>query len=153
MKNEKFFSVRKKSAFTLIEILVVIGIIAILIGLGSVSYSTAQKKARDARRKGDIQAIQNAFEQYYSICGFSYPVTATGDVPATVDCADPAQTIMSAVPTDPLGSAYTVIAADSGGASYTICPPVVRTEGGVSYRMEAENCTSTGNECCLSQVQ
>jgi len=40
-----------KRAFTLLEILVVIGIIAILVGLGSVSFSTAQKKARDTKKR------------------------------------------------------------------------------------------------------
>ena len=142
-----------KKGFTLIEILVVVGIIAILIGMGTVSFSTAQKKARDARRKADMQAIQNSFEQYYSICGFSYPVTGTGDVDTTIACADPVQTIMETVPTDPLGDAYAVVVADANGSTYTICPPVVRTEGGTSYRMETESCTSTGNECCISQVQ
>ena len=34
--------------------------------MGTVSYSTAQKKARDATRRGDMKAIQNALEQYYA---------------------------------------------------------------------------------------
>ncbi|NCO89124.1 type II secretion system protein, partial [Candidatus Roizmanbacteria bacterium] len=40
-----------KKAFTLLEILVVIGIISIMVAMGTASYSTAQKKARDAKRK------------------------------------------------------------------------------------------------------
>ena len=55
-----------KKGFSLLELLVVISIIAILVGLSAVSYSTAQKKARDARRRGDMRAIQAAYEQYYA---------------------------------------------------------------------------------------
>lgn len=52
--------------FTLIELLVVITIIGILATLGAVSYSTAQRRGRDARRIGDMKAISNAQEQYFA---------------------------------------------------------------------------------------
>jgi len=51
-----------KSGFTLIELLVVIAIIAILSIVGLTAYSGAQKGARDARRKVDIDAVVNAYE-------------------------------------------------------------------------------------------
>ncbi len=56
----------KRKGFTLIEILVVITIIAVLTAIGVISYSSMQKNARDARRKGDMKTLQNALEQYYS---------------------------------------------------------------------------------------
>ena len=59
---------QQRKAFTLLEMLVVIGIIAVLLGMGALSYSTAQRKARDAKRKLDISAVKNAMEQYYSLC-------------------------------------------------------------------------------------
>ncbi len=55
-----------EEGFTLLEVLVVIAIIGILIAMGVASFSTVQKKGRDAKRMGDIKALQNAFEQYYS---------------------------------------------------------------------------------------
>jgi len=63
---------RGKSGFSLVELMVVVSIIAILMALGSVSYTTAQKKARDASRRGDMRSIQNAMEQYYVANG-EYP--------------------------------------------------------------------------------
>ncbi len=61
--------------FTLFELLVVISIIAIITAVGVASYSSAQKRARDARRKQDMQAIQKAFEQYYASNDSVYPDT------------------------------------------------------------------------------
>lgn len=68
----------KKLAFTLLELLVVIGIIGVLVAIGSVSYSTAQKKARDAKRQGDLHAFQNAIEQCYSVNSSVYPIIGGG---------------------------------------------------------------------------
>jgi prepilin-type N-terminal cleavage/methylation domain-containing protein len=111
-----------KKAFTLLEMLVVVGIIAVLIGLGISSYSTAQKKARDAKRKSDLKAIQNALEQYYSICGYSYPAPSSGYVPTAITCINPATTIMSTVPVDPkTGTRYTM--SQTSSSDYTICSP------------------------------
>jgi len=97
---------RFKSAFTLLEMLVVIGLIGILVGMGALSYSTAQKKARDSKRKLDIGAIKNAMEQYYSLCNGSYPAAVSGRVPSTIQTAAPPTcssetTIMESTPTDP----------------------------------------------------
>src|SRR3989338_1467070 len=64
---------RKSFGFSLLELLVVISIVTILITLAMSSFATAGKKGRDAKRKSDIKEIQNALEQFYSVCGFSYP--------------------------------------------------------------------------------
>lgn len=53
-------------AFTLLELLIVVGLIGILISVGTVAYTAAQKKSRDSRRKSDLKAVQNALEQYYA---------------------------------------------------------------------------------------
>ena len=63
---------KNRSGFTLLELLVVISIIGILIAIGSAAFSTAQKKGRDARRRADIKALQDGFEQYYSENDGSY---------------------------------------------------------------------------------
>ena len=53
-----------KRGFTLIELLVAISIIAIVSSIGFVSYSQAQKLARDGKRKQDLRAISTALELY-----------------------------------------------------------------------------------------
>lgn len=55
----------KKSGMTLVEILIVVGIIAILATIALVFMGNTQVfKGRDARRKGDIKKIQVALEEY-----------------------------------------------------------------------------------------
>jgi len=123
------------AGFTLLEMLVVIGIIAVLIGFGAVSYSTAQKKARDAKRKTDLKAIQSALEQYYSTCQdsrFSYP----GSIAGGITCTTPAITFLSSadMPKDPKSnSSYTYSLA---AGVYTLCAPnspPLETESVASY--------------------
>lgn len=65
MMNKHFFSTSKKG-FTLIEILLVIGIIAVLATVVIVSLDPATRfqNARDARRLADIQSILSAVQQY-----------------------------------------------------------------------------------------
>lgn len=81
---EKYSMKLFKSGFTLIELLVVISIIAILAAVSAASYSTAQKKARDTKRKSDIEQIRTALEMYRADNG-GYPSGAGGGVTVTID--------------------------------------------------------------------
>ncbi len=67
---------RNSTGFTLIELLVVISIIAILIAVATVSYTNAQQKGRDNKRKSDLKAVQQALEIYFQQ-NAKYP-TGTG---------------------------------------------------------------------------
>lgn len=108
-----------KKGFTLLEMLVVIGIISILLGLGAVSYSTAQKKARDAKRKDDLKKIQNALEQYYSICGYQYPTPVSNSFTA-IYCISPTTTILPTIPVDPKTTTpYPCFSCDN--SAYKLC--------------------------------
>lgn len=53
---------KTKRGFTLIELLVVISIIGILAAFIVASFTTAQQKARDSKRKADLDAIKKALE-------------------------------------------------------------------------------------------
>jgi len=98
----------KNKAFTLLEILVVIGIISVLVSMGIASYSTAQKKARDAKRQSDLKGAQQIMEQCYSVNSFVYPtISGTGTITAT--CPAPNASITFSIK-DPL---------DTGTYKYT----------------------------------
>ena len=57
---------KKQQAFTLVELIIAMAIIAILTGLTIRYFGTVQNKTRDSRRKQDIQAIASALEMYYN---------------------------------------------------------------------------------------
>ena len=60
----------KKTAFTLVELLVVVSIIIILIGLTSSGVLVAIKKAKQSRAKTEIMNILTAVKLYHSEVGF-----------------------------------------------------------------------------------
>jgi len=53
---------KKKKGFTLVEMLVAATIAALLAAVGLVSYRTANRNARDARRKADLEQVRAAME-------------------------------------------------------------------------------------------
>ncbi len=61
-----------KKAFTIIEMLVAIAIIAVLAVLVAVSLQQTRKSSRDAKRLADIKQIQLALESFYDSWG-EYP--------------------------------------------------------------------------------
>jgi prepilin-type N-terminal cleavage/methylation domain-containing protein len=56
---------KNRRGFTLIEIMIAISILAILATIGMTTYSQAQLRGRDAKRKQDLRAISTALELYY----------------------------------------------------------------------------------------
>jgi general secretion pathway protein G len=66
---------RRRKGFTLVELLVVMGIIAALAMIGGAAYISAQKRGRNARRLADIQQIRTALEMYRTDNGY-YPKEA-----------------------------------------------------------------------------
>ena len=67
-----------KSGFTLLEILLVVGIIAILAGIviSAINPSRQLAQARNTERVSDLRQINNALQQYYIDHG-SYPASLT----------------------------------------------------------------------------
>lgn len=134
---------KKLKGFTLLELVVVIGIIALLISIATVSYSAAQKRTRDTRRKADLNAMKDALEQYYSATSFVYP---------TGDCTLAKTYLKSGWPVDPGTYTYTGTS-DCVAASYCICAQLETAGGG---NASAANCTSWANNgayYCVSNLQ
>jgi len=137
----------KKHGFTLLELLIVIGLIGILVSISAVSYSSAQKKTRDSRRKSDIKAIQNALEQYYADNNGLYPSVSYNNLavqylPGTTK------------PSDPKTSCYykQTVNTTSG---YTICADLEGV-GTFNCSLTCSGVTGSGcldNDFCVSNLQ
>ena len=56
---------KRTSAFTLIELLIVIAIILIVIAIAMPNFLEAQVRAQVIRVKGDLHGLSTAMEQYY----------------------------------------------------------------------------------------
>jgi prepilin-type N-terminal cleavage/methylation domain-containing protein len=124
MKLYNFKIKTNHSGFTLLEILLVVGIIALLAGIVIVAINPARQLAqvRDTERKSDIKQIDGAITQYYIDNG-SYPpgldsstateVCNTGSLSTTTDPGNPfdcgslidltylVPTYLTAIPADP----------------------------------------------------
>ncbi len=101
--NSKFQIPNSKSGFTLIELLVVISIIGILATLMISRYGMAEKSARDAERKSDLNQYRIALENYAVKAGGVYPAYPTVVDPSnpTGLCGKLQPNYLSACPQDP----------------------------------------------------
>lgn len=133
---------KRKFGFTLLELLVVISIIGILMAMGAVAFSVAQKKGRDARRVSDMKAIQNAFEQYNAQNGGSY--NASSSVMASG--------VSFTMPLDPKTNlAYT----ESGfsTSAYCVCADVEDDKGNSTSSACAFANAGTRTHFCVKNLQ
>jgi prepilin-type N-terminal cleavage/methylation domain-containing protein len=122
--GSKVYLFMKKSApgFTLVELLVVIAILAILSLIGITLYGDVQKKSRDGKRIGDINAIADALEAHY------------GDSTCTPYCAVATTWFTGGVvPSNPSpgGAAY-VLTGTLPGLSYVYCASLEKGNGNYS---------------------
>lgn len=136
---------KKNQGFTLIELMVSISIIAILTALATISFSAAQKKARDARRAEDMKIMQLAAEQYAAQSGGVYPGTTA--VPWTVA----GQNVLEAIPQDPkAGSSYTMTI---GTTNYCICATMENPQAGNASNATCTFTGGTGPYFCAKNQQ
>lgn len=77
--KELLASKRFQVGFTLIELLIAVALVAILVTLGAVSYSTVARNSRNADRKADFAKIRQALEEYHADHG-AYPNTGGAHV-------------------------------------------------------------------------
>lgn len=126
----------------MLELLVVIGIIAILVSIATVSYNSAQVRTRDSRRRGDLTAVRDALEQYYAANSFVYPA-------APLSCSAASGYLKGTWPTDPGTYTYTQ---SCTATTYCIC---VQMEASVGGNSSDNICTWTagGGYYCVANQQ
>jgi|SRR3972149_153773 len=102
--------------FTLLELLVVISIIGILAGLTLVSFTGAQRQARDTQRQSDLKQYQNLLEVHATNRRGLYPSKITNPVRLDQLCGDPL--LATGCPRDPSTPTYEYyyISDGSGGS-------------------------------------
>lgn len=96
-------------AFTFIELIVVVTIIAVISVVGAVSYSSANKKSRDARRISDLEKMRISLEMMRQV-GVTYPASANNLVP----------TYLQSLPLDPKSNAVYWYTAGTNNYTYTL---------------------------------
>lgn len=88
---------RKKNAFTLIELLIVVAIVAILALFAIYTFQKQLMKARDGKRKADLNKISIIFEDYYN----DHQRYPDADALSTCD-GNTLKPYLNSIPCDPL---------------------------------------------------
>lgn len=127
-------SLRDFRGFTLVELLVVIGIISILATILLLQLGTARAKSRDAKRIADINQVRSAIEQFFDDNG-TYP---TGnDFGTAPNLLFPKY--LSSVPKDPLTPGCANIYSGNGCYGYAVNALAAATKYQVWAELEVSN--------------
>ncbi len=134
---------KHKLGFTLIELLVVISVIGVLISIVAVNFTTAQKQARDSRRKQDILAIQNAMEQYFATSGTAEYPDGTNNALAFE---------AGSIPEDPKSPSMSYDWGTQTTSSYCICAELETSQGNsIGVGCNWDDTASADHFCVTSQ--
>ena len=118
---------KNKRAFTLLELMVAMGIIAILAAMSVFGISIVQRSLRNTTRRKALEDLNLAINQYYESRG-TYPASGVGGLVLYSDRAEiDGETVVqysgAATPID------SVLPTNSDGAQYCYIP------SGASYRL------------------
>ena len=122
--------IKKQEGLSLIEGLVIVGIIGLLGTLAAVALDSARERARDAKRLADVVRVQAALELYFNDNN-SYPVveeatalgeTATGCLSSSgfeASCDASSETVyMDPVPSTPEDGTQDLVACSNVASAY-----------------------------------
>lgn len=121
---------KKFLGFTLVELLIVMAIIGILTMIGAGNFTSARIKARDAKRKSDLETIAKSLEAYVNDHN-RYP---SSTVNGTIQCTTASECAWGSEFSDDNGTVYAARLPEDGvgGASYTY-----NSSSGNSYSLYA----------------
>ncbi|MDP3881194.1 MAG: prepilin-type N-terminal cleavage/methylation domain-containing protein [bacterium] len=102
---------QRNKGFTLIEILIVVGIIGILSSVILVGLGSSRERARDSRRVTDLRQIQQGLELFY---------TKNGEYPDGLDDLTSENIGVRQLPTDPSTDEDYEYASCNGGQDYML---------------------------------
>ncbi len=154
--NIKFMLKKNQKGFTLLELLVVIGIIGLLASILVVNLTSTRRRARDTKRVADVRNLQTAGEDYYGRSG-KYPTTI-GDLVTGLQ--------IPVWPLDPLAPSGTSCAANSdlcywyatytptgalGPQSYHIGTSL-EDQGGMLLNQDRDCVSTSGTKCPYTSV-
>lgn len=127
MRLPKRDLLKKPLGFTLVELLIVVGILSVLLSIVLVAINPTRQfaQARNAQRRNDISALLNAVYQYSADNNGNLPTTITttaltaksGTGGADI-CSNLVTTYLASMPYDPSGGSYT--SCSSYDTKYTI---------------------------------
>ena len=105
--------IRVAKAFTLIELLIVIAVIAILVGIALPRFKGMRDEGNFAKTKGELRTLQTAVESY-NIHNDAYPVQTTTVDSAWQDDTNSLDTATPQIISAPLNDPFTA----GGGTEY-----------------------------------
>lgn len=143
---------KKRTGFTLVELLISISIIAILSMILTISFSRAQKNGRDQRRIADLKAIQNAAEQMMMLSG-TYPTSPNSYKSTSNAWKVNNQVVLEKFPTDPKYSSGATYAVSGVGATgYCVCADLELSKGN-ARDLKCEDLVNSDGFFCVKNQQ
>jgi Tfp pilus assembly protein PilE len=131
-------AVRKSRAFTLVELIVIIVVLAILSGVAIPKYIDYTTSAKASAAKATIGAVRSAIANFYA----NSALTGTATYPTLVQMQTLGTVMQETLPANPYNSGTTIAA-----ATWAATPPVT---GAAGYNYDATagrfwlNSTTTG---------
>jgi len=146
---------KQKKGFTLIELLVVIAIIAVLVAFAIANFVGARSRARDIKKKSELEQVKNALRMFYNDYN-NYPgptsastndISGCGSVvpPATVPNLSCASACVTSGVGQPLAYQFAT-GANCAGTVYMKLLPMPVASGGYAWHYQQ---TANGDNFCL----
>lgn len=151
--------IKTKKGYTLLEILMVMGIIGILTAVSASAFLSARLTARDARRKTDLEQIRGALETYKADKNvypgiLSTPTLSSGNISTLSPfLASGLNQYISAIPSDPIATMHYYYVTTASG--YYLCASLEGLPQTASTNCGSADCGVNGNstKVCNYEVQ